>query len=340
MEIVECVTPAQRREFIEFQWEIYKGNPYWVPPLLSDRDSFYNPDKNLFFKHSAAAMFMAREGERILGTIAAAHNTRHLEKWRDGVGFFGAFECVNDVAVATALFAKAGAWLKARGLSVMRGPATLSLNDECGLLIEGFDGEPQVLMTYNPPYYAALVEAQGFKKSMDLLAWWADLKEIQPLVEGRFFRVANLVQKRGKFTLRTINLKDIDKEFAAIKGVLYSGPWEANWGHVTPREDEMNHLIHQLAQFVDPELVIVAEIEGKAVGIGAVLPNVNHALRAAYPKPGTPEFWTLLKFLAFSKTRLFPKNAVDTARFVVLGVLPEHRMSGIDAVILKKCTKP
>jgi GNAT superfamily N-acetyltransferase len=327
IEIIECLSAADRRRFIEFQWEIYRGNPYWVPPFIFERMAFYDKRKNPFFEHSDAALFIARRDGRIVGTIAAIENRRHLERWRDGAGFFGGFECINDPTVAVALFDAAARWLRARGLSVMRGPATLSLNDECGLLIDAFDVQPTLVSTYNPPYYVDLVEGAGFQKAKDLLAWWVSWDAAKKSVEERFGRVAAMARKRGRFTIRNVNLNKIDEEFAHIKHVLYSGPWEQNWGHVTPTDHELSHLVHNLKQFALSELAFVAEMDGKAVGIAVCLPNVNTPLRLAYPKPGEFEGWTLLKFLWHRR------KSIKDMRFIVLGVLAEHRMAGIDAAL-------
>jgi hypothetical protein len=330
IEIVECTTASQRDAFIAFQWEIYTGDRYWVPPLMSDRRRIYDKAKNEFFQHSDAALFLAKRDGKIVGTIAAIHNTRHNAKWQDKTGFFGAFECIDDPAVAAALFDAAKAWLKARGLDTLRGPATLSLNDECGLLIDGFDGEPQPMMTYNPPYYRKLVEGYGFAKSMDLFAWWIAVEDGDAAVKRRVGRIADMAQRRGKFTFRHIDIKRVNAEYEHARNVLYAGPWEKNWGHVTPTEPEMRHTLHGLAQIADPELTFFAEIDGKCVGVGACLPNVNRPLRAAYPHPKTPEWWTVLKFLWYRRTM------VNSVRFLVLGVSEEHRMSGIDAAIAVK----
>jgi hypothetical protein len=329
IQIVEAATAGQRREFIHFQWEIYRDDPHWVPPLLSERNAFYDKSRNLFFKHSDAALFLAYRDGALVGTIAAIHNTRHNAKWNDKVGFFGAFECRNDEEAARALFDAAENWIAARGLNVLRGPATLSLNDECGLLIDGFDSPPVLMMTYNPRYYADLIERSGFAKSMDLLAWWVSMEQGGKAVADRFGRVAQMAQKRGKFTVRSVDLKRIDEEFEHIKGVLYSGPWEQNWGHVTPTDEEMSHLVHNLKQIADQELVLIAELDGKAIGVAASIPDVNEALRKAYPRPGTPEIFTLLKFL-------WHKRSVKTVRFLVLGVDATHRMAGIDAALAVK----
>ncbi|MCL6512501.1 MAG: N-acetyltransferase [Anaerolineae bacterium] len=330
--VSECRTPQERRQFIEFQWEIYKDDPYWVPPLVSERVAFYDKARNPFFEHSDAAMFVARRDGRIAGTIVAIQNNRHNEFHGEKTGFFGGFEVINDFEVAAALFDAARDWVKVRGMSVLRGPATLSLNDECGLLVDGFDSEPMVLMPYNPPYYATLVERYGFRKAMDLWAWWVSAETAQRVIGEKLERLTRLVEKRGRFTVRTANFKRLKEEVEALKAVYASesGAWRENWGHVPMTAHELEHAVNNLKQFADPDFILIVESQGKPIGIGVALPNVNRPLRKAYPNPKTPEWWTLLKFLYYRRTM------VNSVRVILAGVLKEHRASGIEAVIMLK----
>jgi len=330
--VSECRTPQERRQFIEFHWEIYKDDPYWVPPLVSERLAFYDKARNPFFEHSDAAMFVARRDGRIAGTIVAIQNNRHNEFHGEKTGFFGGFEVINDFEVAAALFDAARDWVKVRGMSVLRGPATLSLNDECGLLVDGFDSEPMVLMPYNPPYYATLVERYGFRKAMDLWAWWVSAKTAQQVIGEKLERLTKLVEKRGRFTVRTANFKRLKEEVEALKAVYASesGAWRENWGHVPMTAHELEHAVNNLKQFADPDFILIVESQGKPIGIGVALPNVNRPLRKAYPNPKTPEWWTLLKFLYYRRTM------VNSVRVILAGVLKEHRASGIEAVIMLK----
>jgi GNAT superfamily N-acetyltransferase len=332
LRIIECKTRAERRQFIEFQWEIYKDDPYWVPPLISEREAFYDRTRNPFFEHSDVALFMAKRhtsgGDKVVGTIAAILNNRHNEVHLEKTGFFGAFEVINDEAVAKALLDTARDWVKARGMDSLRGPATLSANDEYGLLIDGYDSEPQVMMTHNPPYYKDLLEHYGFKKAMDLYAWWASTqKSREVIIGGRFERVAQLAMKRGKFTVRKANLKDFDNEVLRIKKI-YNRAWERNWGFVPMTDHEIDHLGANLKQIADPDMVFIAEKDGEPIGVSISLPNVNHPLRKAYPNPRTPEWWTLLKFLWYRRTM------INSLRLIILGVLPEYRKSGVDSVMI------
>ncbi|MCS7055521.1 MAG: hypothetical protein NZM18_05020 [Thermoflexales bacterium] len=328
--ISECRTPRERRQFIEFQWEIYKDNPYWVPPLLSERMAFYDKTKNPFFEHSDAAMFVAQRAGRIVGTIVAIQNNRHNTFHNEQTGFFGGFEAINDYEVAAALFDAARDWAKARGMNVLRGPATLSLNDECGLLVDGFDSEPMVLMPYNPPYYAALIERYGFRKAMDLWAWWVSTETAQRIIGERLERLTKLVERRGRFTVRTADFNHLAREVQALKAVYASesGAWRENWGHVPMTDHELDHVVNNLKQFADPDFILIVESQGRPVGIGIALPNVNRPLRKAYPHPRTPEWWTLLKFLYYRR------KMVNAVRVILVGVLKEYRASGIEAVLM------
>jgi len=330
IDIIECKTKAQKRQFIEFQWEIYRGDAFWVPPLISEREAFYDRAKNPFFEHSDVAMFMAQRGGKVVGTISAILNNRHVQVHKEKVGFFGSYETINDPAVSNALFDAARAWLKARGVQAMRGPATLSANDEYGLLIEGFDSEPQVLMTYNPRYYLNLIEQYGFIKAMDLYAWWTRTEKARELIIGkRFGEIAEKVMMRGKFTVRHANLKNLDVEVAAIKKI-YNKAWLDNWGFVPLTDHEIDHLVKNLKQFADEEMIFIAEKDGEPIGVSLSLPNVNRALRKAYPRPGELELWTLLKFVWHRR------SMVNSLRLVILGVLPEYRKSGVDTVMIYK----
>lgn len=335
IDITECLTPADRRQFIDFQWEIYKGDEFWVPPLISDRVNFYDKKKNPFFEHSEASMFIARREGAVVGTIIAIENRRHNEFHNEKIGFFGGFECIDDPAVAAALFDTAKAWCRTRGLTTLRGPATLSLNEECGLLVDGFDGEPQVLMPYNPRYYQGLLEGYGFTKAMDLWAYWNPTTSAKEGTSGRFARIVEMAKKRARFTIRSANLKNLDHEIDVLKSIYAgdSGAWKDNWGHVPMTDHEINHTVQGLKQFADPELILVAEVDGKPIAISVTLPNVNRPLRKAYPNPKTPEAFTLLKFLWHRRTM------VDSVRFVLLGVLPSHRMSGVDAALIFETIK-
>ena len=331
IEIVEAVTPQQRDEFIFFQWVPYQGNPYWVPPLISERREFLDKTRHPFHQHSQVTLFMARRDGRTVGTIAAIINNRHNQTHGENIGFFGLFECVEDYAVAEKLLSTARDWVKSNGKDAIRGPANFSVNEECGLLVDAFDKPPCVLMTYNPSYYKDFIERFGFVKAMDLQQLYIDvgkLGDAEKAMDPRLVRVTKKLQQRSKVKIRTANLKNFDREVEIIKS-LYIQAWEKNWGNVPMTDAEIDHLGHGLKQFVDPDLVLIAEADGQPVGLALCLPDMNTPLRKAYPRPGVPEWWTLIKMLYHWKLR----REIDTLRVVLLGVLEKYRKQGIEALL-------
>ena len=219
--------------FIKFAWEIYRDMPAWVPPLLMDRRKLMDKEKNPFYAHAEAEFFLARREGAIVGRIGAVVNHNHNKEHHDKVGFFGFFECIDDQSVATALVQTAREWLSARGMSAIRGPASPSVNDEYGLLIEGFEHSPAVLMPYNPPYYARLLEGAGLAKMKDLYGY---LMREENVFSEKFARVAELVRKREGLTIRSLNMKDFANEIRLIKR-LYNEAWQYNWGAVPMRDE-------------------------------------------------------------------------------------------------------
>lgn len=331
IDIVEAVTPQQRTEFIHFQWKPYAGNLYWVPPLISERQVFADKARHPFHRHSEVALFIARRGGQSVGTIAAIINNRHNQTHNENIGFFGVFECIDDYAVAEKLLSTARDWVKARGKTAIRGPMNYSVNEECGLLVDAFDSPPCILMTYNPPYYKDFIERFGFTKAMDLFQMHLDVAKIpdaEQVMDPRLVRVTRKLQVRNKIRLRPVNLKNFDAEVVIIKS-LYIQAWEKNWGNVPMTDEEIDYLGHNLKQFVDPDLVLIAEANGEPVGLALCLPDMNTPLRKAYPRPGVPEWWTLIKFFYHWKLR----REIDTLRVVLLGVLEKYRRQGIEAML-------
>ena len=312
-------SPGDRKTFIKFQWRIYKDNPYWVPPLLMDRRKLLDTVKNPFYRHAAMELFLAERDGDVVGRIAAIVNDNHNKEHNENIGFFGFFECLDDQDVARSLFDAAAAWLKGKGVTGMRGPASPSVNDEYGLLVDGFDLSPAVLMTYNPPYYQKLVEAYGFKKAKDLYAYHLHKDKV---FNERMNRVAEVMKRREKVVIRPLDMKHFDREVSIIRD-LYNRGWEHNWGDVPMTEEEFRYVAADLKAVVDPHIVIIAEVGGVPVGFGMSLPDLNQVLihnKGGYLIPA------LLRMLLFRKR-------IDSARIVILGVLPEYRNSGIGSFL-------
>ena len=248
------------------------------------------------------------------------------------VGFFGYFEVLEDREAAEALLETAGTWVKERGMTALRGPATFSLNEEAGLLVDGWDGPPVVMMTYNPRYYVDFIEGAGFAKAMDLVAYMLDIQKYGPNGEHmppKLLRVAKKIQERGGFTARPVNMRQFGDEVERVK-MIYNAAWQKNWGFVPLTEGEIDQLAKDLKQMIDPDLIWIAERDGETLGMLLCLPDVNQPLLKAHPRPGVPEWWTLLKFWYHWKVR----HDVTTLRGLVGGVLEEKRGLGIMSVLM------
>ncbi len=330
--IHECITPADRLRFIQFWWVPYRGNPYWVPPLVNERQEFLDPARSPFHKHADVALFLAQKDGQPVGTIAALINHRHNEFHNENIGFFGFFECINNYAVAEALFKTACEWCRARGVTAIRGPANFSTNEECGLLLDAYDDAPRVLMTYNPPYYRDLVEKFGFEKAMDLYAYRLDVQAFGGAAEkmsAKLTRVADKVRRRYGIVIRNPDMKNLAAEIAGLKAV-YNSAWEKNWGFVPMTDEEFDHLAHGLAQFVDPDVVFIAEKDGRCIGFSLSLPDMNQALLAAHPSPSPHPLATGLTMARlFWHWKVRPK--ITWLRIVAMGVVEEWRAHGIAA---------
>jgi len=337
LEVRPACTAADKKAFVELPWKIYRGDPNWVPPLLSMAYEIIDTEHHPFYEFARLALFNAWRGDELVGRVAAIDNPRHNETHEDKVGFFGFFECENDPETAQALLDAAGEWLRARGKDALRGPANPSVNAEYGLLVDGFDRPPAVMMTYNPPYYVDLIEGAGLEKAMDLWAWYAPLDRYGPQGENipdKLKRVARIAQKRYGYTFHPVNIKDWDNEVAKIKQV-YREAWAKNWGAVPLTDREFDLLAQELRQIADLDVTfLVQDRQGQVAGMTLSLTNLCDPLLKAYPRPGVPELWTTLKLLWHWKVR----RHVQGIRVTLLGVLEPHRGKGVDALMIYEST--
>jgi len=281
-----------------------------------------------FHEHAEVALFVAEREGRVVGRIAAVHNWRANEFHGDTTGYWGLFECIDDEAVAKALLDRAGAWLKAKGLTSMQGPFNLSTNDELysgGVLIDGFDTPPSFMMGHNPPYYERLVEAAGgFAKAKDLVAYW--LPHNQP--PQRLLDGIEKLGKREGWRIRPVNLKKFKEEVSTVMGV-YNSAWERNWGFVPMTEAEFDAMAKEFKPVVDPHLVLIAEKDdGEPIGFILALPDLNRVIRTF---PGG-------RLLPFGLPKLLlNRKKIRTARLLTLGMKPGYQRSGIGAALYLKC---
>ncbi|WNG62794.1 N-acetyltransferase [Archangium gephyra] len=323
VEVTPVRSSADRTAFIRLTYSIYKGDPSFVPHLEMERRDFMDPKKHPFFEFGEVEFFLARRAGKPVGRIAAVSNPRYNEFQGTNVGFFGLFECVNDAGVARALFEKAAEWLRAKGFTSVIGPMSYSTNGEVGLLIEGFNTPPAIMTTYNPPWYAALIEANGFTKAKDLYAW--ELSSSTPPPE-KVARIAEKIRQREGVTVRPVNLKEFDAEVARVK-TMYNAAWEKNWGFVPMTEHEFDHLARELKQMVRPELVLVAEVKGEPVGFALTIPDANEAIKAANGRLTTFGLPIGLAKLLLATRR------IRRLRLVLLGTVEGYRRRGLDAIL-------
>ena len=310
-------------EFVKFPFRLYRGDPNWVPPLIEERLDFLDPKKNPFFEHARCQLFLARRGDELVGTIAAVVNDNHNTFHDEQTGSFGFFEAINDPGVADALLKAAEAWVRGQGMTVIRGPLNFSTNDEIGTLVDGFDEPPVVMMTYNPRYYPALIEGRGYAKAMDVYAYTVDLAEGLQNAPPKVFSVAEKAAQKEGIRVRKLDLRHLDEEVALLKQV-YNRAWERNWGFVPMTDAEMEHLADGLKAILDPNLLFIAEnADGVPVGVSIGVPDIHQALRWS----GGGHMWPfgLLKFLWY-------RRKVNQCRLLIMGMVPEYRGRGADAI--------
>lgn len=321
MQIKEISSPADIQAFVDFPFALYKDNAYWVGELKADTKHLLD-ETNPFWATATRALFMAYEGEKPLGRIMALVNRAHNEYHHENIGFFGFFDSVNDEKVSAALFRAAQDWLKIHGVEKMRGPASPSSNHVYGLLVDGFDSMPAIMMPYNFAYYADLIEKAGLTKAKDLLAFYRT-KDDQ--FSERFLKVCARCERAKGITLRRLNLKKIDEEAEIIRRI-YNAAWAENWGFVPLDKRGMADIVKELKPIIRTEGTCVLEENGVPAGFYICIPNMNHVLKILRGSLASP--WRVLK-------ALWAWKHIKDARLIMLGVLPEFRKRGLDLILIK-----
>jgi len=305
--------------FIRFPWKIYQGDRYWVPPLIKDLLSKFSPN-HPFRSHSEMIFLLAYKEGEIAGRIAGIIDHHYVEFHQDKVGFFGFFESTVNAEVAEILLSRVEAWLKEHGMERMIGPMNPSTNDECGLLVEGFDTSPCLMMPYNPRYYPSLLESFGLKKAMDLYAYWV---EDSPFFHDRLTRIAEKIRKREpRLQVRPIDLRHFDEELKVVKEI-YNHAWSKNWGFVPLTEEEIDDLAKNLKPLVVPDLILFAYWGEEPIGFSVSLPDYNEVLKHLNGKVG---LLGGLKFLYYSRK-------ITKVRVMLLGVKHAFQKKGVEGLL-------
>jgi len=318
---------ADKRElntFIKLPWRLYRNEPNWVPPLVFDRKRFLDRSRNPFFKHAEVELFLAWRGDQPVGRISAQIDRNFNEFQHHQWGMFGFFECENDPEVAQALLSTASEWLRARGRDRMVGPMDFTTNDECGILVEGYDLLPTILTNWHHRYYPGLIEGAGLTKAMDLYMWSLDVTQ-RAHVHPAIWRIAGEVESKHGITVRNMRKKDMEAEVGRFLEV-YNSAWERNWGFVPLTEEEVRHYAKDLKQILDENWAFIAEKDGEPVGAALTLPDYNQVFRHLNGRL-LPLGWA--KFLWY-------KRKIDRVRVFALGVKPEYQHTGVGALLYER----
>jgi GNAT superfamily N-acetyltransferase len=324
VDVIPVRSSSDRESFIKFQWQIYKQDPAWVPPLIIERKAFLDRRKHPFYRHGDAALFLAKRNDKIVGRIMASDDPNYNALHKTNTGCFGLFESIDDVDVAAVLFRAAEEWLRDRGRTEIMGPIDYSTNYVCGLLIDGFEHPPTLLTAHNPPYYSRLIEACGFEKETDWYAWWFDPQN------APVSRLRRLVASRTKKTaarIRPIDLGRLADESQRLAAV-FNKAWQNNWGFVPFTAAEAEHMAQEMKPVLDPRMTLIAEIDDAPVAFVICVPDVNvalHRINGRLTRFGLP--------IGLAKL-LWYRHEIRKARFVALGVLEKYRRAGIAEMLV------
>lgn len=314
---------ASMKPFIDFAWTVNGADPAWVPHLRMAIEPVLDRNRHPFHQHAEVAYFLAERGGQVAGRIAAVVNHQYNQYHApDRTGFFGFFECVDDPAVASALLDTASKWLRSRGMETMRGPFNFSTNDEFsspGVLLEGFETSPTVMMSHNPPYYGRLMDAAGMGKSKDLVAYW-----IPPEIPERLRNAMRRLGERAGVTIRPVRMKELEAEVRRVQEV-YNAAWSRNWGFVPMTDAEFRHMAKEMRPVVEPDFVLLAEKEdGEPIGFLLALPDLNRAFK--HLRDGRLFPFGVFKFL-------WHQRKINTARILTLGLKPGYQHLGLGAAM-------
>ena len=319
MDVVPVQGTGELARFIRFPYAHYRHDPHWVAPLPSDERVRLTPGKNPYFEHAEAAYYLATDRGRDVGRIAVTVDRNYDAFQGERQAAFGFFEAASAEAAA-ALLEAIEPWARAKGAEIIRGPMSFTTNDECGLLVEGFEHRPAILMPFNRPDYASWIEGAGFRKAKDLYEFHCPVPERVP---PAYARVASLTRRRQGVRTRPLNMRRFRDELGRVKEI-YNSAWEQNWGFVPMTDHEIDHMAAQLKPAIVPDLVRFAEVDGATVAFALCVPDVNAALAKIHGR--------LFPFGIFRLLWTLPR--IREFRFMALGIHSEWRRKGIAPLLV------
>ncbi len=317
-------TARERSQFLELPWQIQGRDPNWMPPLRKNQAELVGFKKHPFYERAKAQAFLALNDGKPIGRVLALVNPVHNEYHKENRGFFGFFECRDDLEAAQGLLSQARQWLSAQSITAIRGPVNPSLNYECGLLIDGFDTPPMFMMTHNPAYYARLVEGAGFAKVEDMYAFSGHISMLEQLDKKLAFIVEEC-QRRFDIKLRRLDRRHFDREVRMFLDI-YNQSLQGTWGFTPLSEGEIEHMSASLKHLIVPEMTTVAEIDGRPVGAQFGLLDYNPRIKAINGRLFPFGFIRLL----------WNKRAIKRIRLISTNVIPEYQKWGLGLVIASR----
>jgi hypothetical protein len=310
VEIRETRIGGKLNDFLNVVDYIYRGDPNYVRPLdmeMKDRLSLKNP----FFEHGEGVIFTAYRNGWCVGRVTAQIDREHLKRYNDDVGSFGFIDTIDDEEVTKALLEAAGKWLRAKGMKRIRGPLSLSLNDEMGCLVDGFDTPPMIMMPHHRAYQGGLIEKAGFTKLKDAFAWRYQVGDLPPRVR----RAHDEIEAMPEIKSRHVDMKNLDADLRVIMDV-YNDAWSDNWGFVASTERELSKMAADLKLIAVPELSYITEIDGEPAAVALALPNLNELIGDMKGKlvVNLPKLLWRLKVVG-----------PHSARLIILGIRKKYR---------------
>lgn len=321
IEIITVERRSELRDFIDLPWKIYAEYPRWVPPLKKEVRRLLDPGRHPFWEFSERILFLARRGSETVGRIAGIIDRHHNEFHGEQMGIWGFFECADDPEAAAALFSSVETWVRGKGMTFLRGPLSPSINYEAGLLIDGFDYPPALMMTYNPPYYPRLIESCGFSKEKELFSFMIDGEYRLPEWLDRL--AERLAGKKG-IHIRPFRLKDPVPELALVREI-FNDCWSGNWGYVPLSDHETREIGKSMVQIADPDLAFFIYYEDDPAGVCVILPDVNPLLKRLNGHIGLAG---LLKFLLY-------RREITGLRGLLFGIKEKYRQLGLPLVVFR-----
>ena len=317
-------TSSQRNAFLKLAWTLYAGDPNWIPPLRINIKELLNYKPHPFYDNGEIQTFLAVDGEKVVGRIAAIVDGHHNDYHKEQRGMFGFFECIDDQAVANALFDTAKKWFAERNIFQMRGPANPSQNYEWGLLVDGFDSPPTFMMTYNKPYYATLIENYGFQQAQDLFSYTGHVSMLENL-DPKLTFVAEEAKRRFNVQVRRISKKHFADDVDSFLQI-YNAALPGQWGFTPMSNGELRATAKGLKHLIVPEMTTMAEVDGKPVGAVFGLLDYNPLIK---------EIDGRLLPLGIFKL-LFKRKQIKRVRLISTNVLPQYQRWGLGLVLMSR----